>query len=174
MNRAVFLDRDGTIIVDRGYLGTSEGVELLPGAGQALLSLRQAELLLVLVTNQSGVARGYFDLATVAAQHAVLAERLAPFGVTFAGIEVCPHHPEQNCDCRKPRPALLRRAADRLDLDLRHSYMVGDKPSDVAAGKAAGCTTVLVGSGGADADYAAVDITAAAAWICQHASAHGR
>jgi D-glycero-D-manno-heptose 1,7-bisphosphate phosphatase len=159
----VFLDRDGTIIADRGYLDTVEGVCLLPGAGTALANLAGAGLLLVIVTNQSGIGRGFFDRQMVDAQHRRLGELLAPYGVRLAAVEVCPHRPDEGCDCRKPQTGMLERAARRLDVDLRRSFMVGDKASDMAAGRAAGCVTVLIGQKAeADVDLCCRDLPAAA------------
>ena len=165
MHRAVFVDRDGTVVVDHSYLATAEGIELLPGVGDALALLLQHGFMLVLVTNQSGIGRGYFPMSVVEAQHRRLAELLAGHGVRFAGIEVCPHAPWENCACRKPAPGLLRAAAGRLDIDLLRSFVVGDKPGDVLAGKAAGCTAIMVGGSCPEADYAAADLPAATGWI---------
>ncbi len=163
---AVFLDRDGTVIVDKGYLGDVAGVELLPGAGEALARLAAAGFLLILITNQSGIGRGFFPHEVVDRQHARLRQLLEPYGVEFAAIAVCPHAPEQNCDCRKPSPKLLQNKARELRLDMAASFMVGDKDSDMAAGRAAGCAAVIaVGHKLATADYQAASITEAAAWI---------
>lgn len=166
LRKAVFLDRDGTVIPDHGYLANTEGVTLLPGAGEALQQLAAAGYLLVLVTNQSGIGRGYFTRAVVDAQHDRLCELLRPFGVAFAGIEVCPHLPDEKCDCRKPRPGMLHKAAKALGVDLFHSFMVGDKVADVIAGRAAGCRTIRIGSSCTDAaDYFTDSLAKAAAWI---------
>ncbi|MFA4944195.1 MAG: HAD family hydrolase [Lentisphaeria bacterium] len=165
--RAVFLDRDGTLIPDHGYLATVEGVNLLPGAGEALRRLHDAGFLLVLVTNQSGIGRGYFSRELLHAQHERLQELLTPHGVPLAAIDYCPHLAADACDCRKPQPGMLRRAAAALALDLRHSFMVGDKESDVAAGHAAGCRAVRIGEPGTAtaAETLAADLAAAAAAI---------
>lgn len=165
MRRAVFLDRDGTLIPDAGYLDTVQGVRLLPGVGDALRRLTEAGFVLVLITNQSGVARGYFTLALVHEQNARLAELLHPYGVSFAAVEVCPHHPSDGCDCRKPKAGMLTRAATRLGIGLEASFVVGDKPSDVGAARAAGCGAVALGAGVRDADFNARDLTGAAQWI---------
>jgi D-glycero-D-manno-heptose 1,7-bisphosphate phosphatase len=168
MPKAVFIDRDGTVVPDHGYLADAAGIELLPGAGTALRALARGGFLLVLVTNQSGVARRYFTLQAVAEQHRRLEELLRVFGVVFDGVEVCPHLPDAGCDCRKPRPGMLVRAAARLGIDLSRSFMVGDKISDVEAGLAAGCRTVRLGDGGVAPAAAVVpDLTAAAAWILE-------
>ena len=165
MARAVFLDRDGTVIVDRAYLDNVEGVQLLPRAGEALSLLATHGFLLVVVTNQSGIGRGYFSAQTVEAQHRRLEELLAAFGVRLAGVAVCPHAPWEECDCRKPAPGLIARAAARLQIDLSRSYVIGDKVGDVAAGRAAGCMTVRVGEPCPDADAAVPDLWQAAQWV---------
>ncbi len=143
MDKAIFFDRDGTIISDRGYLDTVDGVELLPKVGTALSTMAKKGFKLILITNQSGVGRGRFELAVVHAQHDRLAELLEPFGVAFALIKICPHHPDDACACRKPEPRLLMDSAEELNIDLDRSWMLGDKASDVQAGKAAGCRTIL-------------------------------
>ena len=163
--KAVFLDRDGTVIPDAGYLATVEGVSLLPGAGVALAALARAGFLLVLVTNQSGIGRGYFTAATVEAQHRRLQALLEPFGVRFADIEYCPHAPDTACGCRKPQPGLLLAAAAKLHLSPADSFMIGDKAADVAAGRAIGCRTIFLGHACAQADFCAPTLAAAAEWI---------
>ncbi len=174
MNRAIFLDRDGTLIVDRGYLADPDGVELLPGVGESLARLRQAGFLLVVATNQSGIGRGRFDQAAVAAQHRRLRELLSAYGVGLAAIEVCPHTPEDGCDCRKPASGLLRRAADDLDIDLAASYMIGDKDSDVLAGAQVGCRTFRIGTFSAEpsdnGDWQVEDLTQATRLILDRPS----
>ncbi|WP_419787455.1 D-glycero-alpha-D-manno-heptose-1,7-bisphosphate 7-phosphatase [Pseudodesulfovibrio sp.] len=147
----VLLDRDGTIIYDRHYLSDPEGVELLPGAAEGLRRLIDLGLGLVVVSNQSGVGRGYFDEASVQACNSRMAELLAPYGVTFEGMYWCPHTPEEECDCRKPEPGLIQRAARELDFDPAASFMVGDKIADMGVGRNAGAATILVRTGkGAD------------------------
>ena len=166
LNKAVFLDRDGTVIPDANYLATVEGVMLLPGAGEALAALARAGFLLVLVTNQSGIGRGYFTAETVAAQHRRLQELLEPFGIKFAAIEFCPHAPDTACDCRKPKPGMLLAAAGKLHVSTVASFMIGDKPADVEAGRAVGCRTVFIGPQPcAAADFSTPTLAAAAEWI---------
>jgi len=171
MQKAVFVDRDGTLIVDRGYLADPAGVELLSGVTDGLLALQEAGFLLVLVTNQSGVGRGLFPLTAIDAQHRQLAGILDRQGINLAGIEVCPHRPEDGCECRKPRPGMLLRAAKRLEIDTTASFMVGDRCTDVQAGAAVGCQTVFLGTKNdcPTADACAPGFSAAAAWIlgCQ-------
>jgi D-glycero-D-manno-heptose 1,7-bisphosphate phosphatase len=151
---AVFLDRDGTIIREEHYLSRPAQVALLPGAGAAIGRLNAAGVPVVVVTNQAGVARGYFPECRVAEVHARLSELLAADGAAVAGYYHCPHHPAAvideyriDCECRKPRPGLLLTAARELGLDPARSWMVGDKRSDLEAGAAAGCRTVLVRTG---------------------------
>ena len=162
---AVFLDRDGTLIRDTGYLDNVAGVQLLPGVGAALAALARAGFVLVVVTNQSGIGRGLIRAEIVEQQHERLRDLLRPSGVELAAVEYCPHAPDTGCDCRKPLPGMLLRAAGRLGIDLSASFMVGDKPADVGAGQAAGCRTVFLGDGCAEADFNAPDVPAAAAWI---------
>lgn len=140
--RALFLDRDGTLIVDVGYPRDPALVEPLPGAIDALRAL-QASCALVIISNQSGIARGTITEAEAQAVHARVIAVFAQGGVTFAGAYYCPHAPDAGCRCRKPAPGLLQDAAAELDLDLAASVMIGDKPSDLEAGRAAGCATVL-------------------------------
>ena len=169
---AVFLDRDGTLIPDHGYLAAVDGVTLLPGVGPALAELARAGFLLVLITNQSGIGRGYFTRAVVDAQHERLQERLRPFGAELAALEVCPHTPEESCDCRKPWPGMLQRAAAALRLDLPRSWMIGDKALDAQAGRAAGCRAIrLAAAADPAADATVPDVAAATRWILAQVTA---
>lgn len=173
-SRAVFLDRDGTIMEDTNYVGDVERVVLIPRAADALKRLRDAGYRLFIVTNQSGVGRGYFSREAVEQIHAHLDEHFAQSGVEFDRYYVCPHHPEDNCDCRKPKPKFLQEAAREFDLDLARSFMIGDRPTDIGAGLSAGTKTILVLTGAgretlarneATPDHVADDIAAAADWI---------
>ncbi|MGM9571665.1 MAG: D-glycero-alpha-D-manno-heptose-1,7-bisphosphate 7-phosphatase [bacterium] len=171
MHKAVFLDRDGTIIEDPGYLSRPEQVRFLPGAIKGLKKMQEAGYLLVIITNQSGIARGYFTEDDLKKVHDYLTEQLARQGIDLAGIYYCPHHPEKGyppyvkkCRCRKPGSALLERAAEELKINLAASWMIGDKASDILAGKRAGCRTVLIaGQAAADCqpDWLASDLEAA-------------
>ncbi|HEX9020654.1 MAG TPA: HAD family hydrolase [Nitrospirota bacterium] len=159
MKRAVFLDRDGTVNEEVGYLSDLGKLRLIPGAGAAIRRLNEAGLTVVLVTNQSGVARGYFPESFVHETHALLADMLKEEGARLDGIYFCPHHPTAGdsgytvaCDCRKPGTGLIDRAARDLALDIRNSYVVGDKWSDVELGQRAGAHTVLVRTGFAHND----------------------
>ena len=151
---AVFLDRDGTLNVDVHYLSAPSKLELLPGASRALRRLAQAGFVIVVVTNQSGVARGKLDEATLASIHVELAAQLAEQGAGFDAVYYCPHHPSEGqppyraaCDCRKPLPGLLTRAARELSLDLSRSWVIGDSLRDLEAGAALGVPGILVGTG---------------------------
>jgi D-glycero-D-manno-heptose 1,7-bisphosphate phosphatase len=155
MRPALFLDRDGTLIVDVGYPRDPAQVELVPGAAAALAAL-PSEVALVIVTNQSGLARGRITLAEAEAVEAEVAAQFAAAGVHFAGAYRCPHGPDDGCRCRKPAPGMLETAAADLGLDLARSIMIGDKPSDVAAGRAAGCRAALWFAAAPTAD--AVDV----------------
>jgi D-glycero-D-manno-heptose 1,7-bisphosphate phosphatase len=149
VKRAVFLDRDGTIIREVGYASRVEDLELLPGAAQALRRIGEAGYLRIVITNQSGVARGYFDAATVERLNEALRGMLAQHGADVESFAYCPHLPEIGgpCDCRKPAPGMLLGEAQRLGVDLSASWMVGDKAIDVEAGHRAGCRTALVRTG---------------------------
>jgi D-glycero-D-manno-heptose 1,7-bisphosphate phosphatase len=147
MKKAAFLDRDGTIIYDVGYLSKLADCKFLPGAIDLLKRLQDDGYELVVVTNQSGIARGYFDEAFVQETHEFLAAQLLREGVTVKAFYFCPHHPEKavrpdllkDCDCRKPRAGMLVQAAQDLSIDLTASLMIGDTSRDLEAGKAAGC-----------------------------------
>lgn len=152
---AVFLDKDGTLLEDVPYNVEPTLMRLSPGAGPALRRLADEGFALVVVSNQSGVARGLFPAAALTGVERRLGELLAPYGVELSGFHFCPHHPEgtvqryaRECECRKPRPGLLRRAASELGIELSHSWMVGDILDDVEAGGRAGCRTVLLDNGG--------------------------
>jgi len=144
---AVFLDRDGTLVRETGYLSDPEALELLPGVGRALRNLVEAGVPLVVVSNQSGVGRGMFTSADVHAVMARLRHRLCAHGVELSAIYHCPHRPEEGCPCRKPRAGLLERAAEDLHLSLADSVMIGDKRIDAAAGRRVGGRGVLVRTG---------------------------
>lgn len=144
---AVFLDRDGTIIVERHYLHDPAGVELLPGAAEGLRRMRALGLPLIVVSNQSGIGRGYFGRKDVERVHGRLIELLEPEGVTLDAFHICPHAPDAGCRCRKPGTGLVLRAGSELGIDPRASFVVGDKPCDIDLGRAAGATTFLVTTG---------------------------
>lgn len=173
--RAVFLDRDGVLIEEVDYLSRVSDLRLLPGSAAAVRRLRQAGWLVIVVSNQSGIARGYFTLATLKRIHAKLAGQLRARGAKLDALYFCPHHPKPQgrCECRKPKIGMLLAAARRFKIDLKASYLVGDASSDISAARRAGCTGVLVrtGHGGKDGKYRAKpavtlkDLAAAADWI---------
>ncbi|MFI9788633.1 D-glycero-alpha-D-manno-heptose-1,7-bisphosphate 7-phosphatase [Kitasatospora sp. NPDC051984] len=149
----MFLDRDGTVTQPRHYPSRPDDLVLQADIGPALHSLQKAGFVLVLVTNQSGVARGFFTEHTVHTMHERLGAMLADHNVRLNGIYFCPHHVEGSvaqfrrlCQCRKPAPGMLYQAAQDLRLDLARSWMVGDSPCDIAAGHSAGTRTALVGT----------------------------
>jgi D-glycero-D-manno-heptose 1,7-bisphosphate phosphatase len=142
MSRALFMDRDGTVMVDVGYPRNPGDVELVPEAPQALARLRELGLKLVVVSNQSGVGRGLVTADEAASVHQRFVEALRAHGVELDAAYYCPHAPDEGCSCRKPSPELLERAARELNLDLGESFMVGDKESDLEAGRRAGCRTI--------------------------------
>lgn len=152
--RAVFLDRDGTINVEKDYLHRVEEFEFIPGAPAAIRRLKDAGFLVVVVTNQSGVARGYYDEQAVADLHGHVQQQLASSGTQVDAFYHCPHHPTEgvgryrvDCDCRKGSPGMLLQAAQDLGIELSGSFMIGDKVADIEAGIAAGCRPILVRTG---------------------------
>lgn len=145
--RFVALDRDGTLIVERNYLADPSGVELLPGVTEGLRELRGMGLGLIVVTNQSGIGRGYFSLSQMDAVHARMNELLAAGGASLDGIYVCPHVPEDSCECRKPRPGMLLRASSEHQFPLEDAVVVGDKDCDVDLGREVGAMTIQVTTG---------------------------
>ncbi len=151
---AVFLDRDGTLVHDRHYPRRPDELVLYDGIGPGLARLQHAGYRLVVITNQSGLARGLFTDHDLDRMHDHLREELARLGLRLDGVYHCPHHPDGTvpalavaCECRKPEPGMLRRAAADLDLDLARSWFLGDILDDVEAGHRAGCRTVLVDLG---------------------------
>jgi D-glycero-D-manno-heptose 1,7-bisphosphate phosphatase len=193
---AVFLDRDGTVIREYGHFWEPNLIELAPGAVEGIRRLKAAGFLIIVVTNQSGIARGVFDERQFWLGERRFEELLAAEGIKIDAVYFCPHHPtegdgpyRQECDCRKPRPGMLTRAEREYGLDLSRSFMVGNSPADVGAGKAAGCRVVqvqtaygrgkhgLVPTGAAtlpdgrpaSADHQAADVREASTWILQAA-----
>jgi histidinol-phosphate phosphatase family protein len=175
----VFLDRDGTLNRDDGYLADPDGLVLLPGAAEAVAALNAAGVKAVVVTNQSGVGRGLITEEALARIHERLRGLLAAGGAVLDGIFVCPHQPEHGCACRKPGTELALRAARDLGVDPARSAMIGDKPADVALAHRLGGRAVLVLTGkgretaaGLTADahphYVARDVLDAVSWLLEH------
>ena len=151
---AVFLDRDGTVTEEVGYVNHPKRLRLLPRSAEAVRRLNAAGIAAVVVTNQAGLARDYFSEDVLHQVNAALTAQLKDAGAYLDGVYFCPHHPSEgqppfrtDCDCRKPKPGLLHRAAAELGLDLRASVIVGDKPSDLAVAPAVGARSVLVLTG---------------------------
>lgn len=153
-SRAVFLDRDGTINEEKEYLHRSEEFSFIPGAPAAIRLLNESGFLVIVVTNQSGIGRGYFDEEAVHRLHRYMDGELDRYGAAVDGYYLCPHHPlygigdyRRECRCRKPLPGMLLEAARDFDIDLTASYLIGDKLADIEAGLAAGCRPLLVRTG---------------------------
>lgn len=190
--KAVFLDRDGTLNVPAGHIASPEALEMTPGAGEAVRKLNRAEFRCVMVTNQPVIARGECTPATLSRIHAKLETRLGEHGAFLDAIYVCPHHPHAGfpgevralkiaCRCRKPEPGMILDAARDLSLDLSQSWLVGDSAADIGAARAAGVRSILVRTGGESAanlaitpDYEAEDIGAAAELIVGGVEAAGK
>ncbi|MFN2258118.1 MAG: D-glycero-beta-D-manno-heptose 1,7-bisphosphate 7-phosphatase [Desulfuromonadaceae bacterium] len=156
-HRAVFLDRDGTINIEKDYLVDKRDFAFIPGAPEAIRALKRAGFLVVVVTNQSGIARGYFNAAQVERLHTYMQNQLQGYFTHVDAFYMCPHHPSAGngrftraCKCRKGEPGLLFEAAQDLNIDLATSYMVGDKVADLEAGLGAGCHPILVRTGYGD------------------------
>ena len=145
--RFVVLDRDGTINIEHSYLSDHRKVELVPGAADGLRQMSEMGMGLVVITNQSGIGRGFFNNECLGLIHGRLCEILEAEGVYLNGIYVCPHTPEDDCQCRKPRPLLIQRASRDLDFEPESCFVIGDKPCDIELGHQVGATTVLVRSG---------------------------
>ncbi len=171
-NTAVFLDRDGTVIEDPGYLNHPDQVKLLAGAGEAIREMQQLGFKTVVVSNQSGVARGIVTEEMLEQIHERLRSLLASLGASLDGIYYCPYHPEgilpkyrRDSDWRKPKPGMLLAAAQEMDIDLKSSWMIGNSQADIDAGRSAGCRTILINTtraapagGGGRPDHIAVNI----------------
>lgn len=183
MKPVVILDRDGTIIADKHYLKSADEVELLPHAAQALTKLRANGFELIVITNQSGIGRGYFSVVDMQAVNRRMCELLAREGLTLSpdAIYYCPHAPEDNCLCRKPLTTLAQTAQNERRFDLKRGFVIGDKKSDLELGYNLGLPAVLVRTGyGMQTEreypdlaaYAADDLDAAADWITGVFSPH--
>ncbi|HIP37976.1 MAG TPA: D-glycero-beta-D-manno-heptose 1,7-bisphosphate 7-phosphatase [Desulfocapsa sulfexigens] len=185
---AVFLDRDGTINEQMGYINHLCRFNLLAGAAEAIKNLNNAGIPVVVISNQSGLARGYFPEELLTAVHEKMGRLLAEKGAHVDGIYYCPHHPEakeerfrETCDCRKPKPGLVLRAAREMNLDPARSFVVGDRWSDIKTAANCGAKSILVrtGYGRGDEqyigphqeiqpDHKAEDLLEAADWILRH------
>ena len=165
LKRAVFLDRDGTVNVEVHYLSQPDQLELLPTVAETIERLNGLGIAVIVVTNQAGVARGYFPEHRLNDIHHRLKEMLATRNARIDGVYYCPHHPDSGlgqyktaCECRKPMPGMLTRAASECCLDLGNSLMIGDRESDLQAGSNAGCQTALVRTGYGSETAAMIDM----------------
>ncbi len=147
MRRAVFLDRDGTLNEDPGYFHEADKLIILPRVPDALRRLKEAGFLLIVITNQGAIGKGLYTVTDMQAVHEALQAYLAPFNTQIDDFFYCPHAEEENCSCRKPKPGMISAAQGKYNIQLKESYAVGDKISDLEAGRAAGCRTVLVLTG---------------------------
>jgi len=145
-NKAIFLDRDGTLNKDSGYVYKIEDFELLPGVIEGLKML-QDEYIFIIITNQSGIGRGYYTVDDFHAFNNHLVKDLAKEGIELKKIYFCPHQKDENCDCRKPNTKYINQAVSEFNIDLKKSWMLGDHPSDVNLGTNAGCNTVFLLTG---------------------------
>jgi D-glycero-D-manno-heptose 1,7-bisphosphate phosphatase len=182
VRKAVFLDRDGVInrkAPEGGYITAWEQVEFLPGVGEALRKLKQSGFLLIVVTNQSAVSRKKLSVEDLESIHRRMVQRLAEEGAGIDAVYYCPHEQNANCECRKPQPKMLLRAAEEHGIDLPQSWMVGDAGSDIDAGRAAGCRTVWMRTANFNddspppAEFTADTIQEAARWILDAGRARG-
>lgn len=173
MNKAVILDRDGVITEDIGYVHKIEDFKLIKNAVEGLKLLKKYKLFIV--TNQSGIGRGYFKFEDFLEYNNRVVEELKKYSIKIEKTYVCPHAPEENCECRKPKTKFLKDAEKEFGIDLSKSFMIGDKKIDVGMGHNAGCKSILVLTGkgmkekeGAKADYIAKDLLDAAKWIVEN------
>ena len=174
-DKVVILDRDGTLVIDRGYLDDPKGLEFEPGAAGGLKRLHSHGYRLVVITNQSGVGRGFFPMERLEAMNVRLCAMVAESGARLAGIYSCPHAPEEACTCRKPEQELMRRAAAELGFDPKAAVVIGDKESDIEFGRRAGATTILIAAPAPTgretrADFIAPDLEAAARIVTSRAA----
>ncbi len=146
-HRAIFVDRDGVINVNRNdYVKSWDEFEYIPGAKEAIKRITDSDWLLIMITNQSPIGRGIFTHETLDHIHFILLKDLSEFGCRIDAIYYCPHRPDEGCECRKPKPGLILKAAKDLRIDLKASWMCGDSDTDLEAGRAAGCMVKKVSS----------------------------
>lgn len=176
LNKAVFTDRDDTINRDVRYCSRPEDFELLPGVGPGIRLLNQAGFKVVVTTNQSGITRGYFTEEMLERIHQKMIDELAKYGACVDAIYYCPHHPDEGCDCRKPKPKLAYQAINDLNIDTSQSYTIGDRLMDAELARAIGCKSVMVPSepgkeelknSSIFPDYIAPDFQSAVKWMIE-------
>jgi len=179
MNRAIFLDRDGTIARDVHYCRRPEDLELLPTVGGGIRLLNKAGFKVIVVTNQSGIARGYFTEEMLDKIHQKMISDLARYGAHIDAIYYCPHHPDEGCACRKPKPKLAYQGIRDLRVDCQRSYVIGDRLMDVQLAKNINCKSVMIENSRGQGelkdcdilpDYIARDLESAARWIVEQES----
>ena len=173
MTKAVFFDRDGTIVEDTGYIHKAEDFKLLPNAIEGLRRLRK--FMIFIVTNQSGIGRGIYKLEDFKKFNDRMIEELGKHKIRIEKIYYCPHAPEHNCDCRKPKTKLLEEARGEFEINLEKSFVIGDQTADIELGKNANCRSILVLTGNGNktkneikADFVAEDLLDAAKWILKN------
>jgi len=176
MPKAIFLDRDNTIIKDDGYFHDPNAIVFMPRAVEGLLKLQHDGFLLVVITNQSGIGRGYFPESDTIAVNQKMTDLLREQGVRLEKIYYCPHALEDDCACRKPKPFLILKAAQEFGIDLAKSFFIGDHMKDMDAGRAAGTATLFLGSPdkSPSIDLAARDLEEAAEKIADYEKIHSR
>ena len=176
--RAVFLDRDGVIIEDSGYVGEISRVNFLPLVGQAIRQLNAAGFKVIIVTNQAGVARGFFREEDVHRVNDYVCGKLAEENAVIDAVYYCPHHIEavieeyrKDCNCRKPKTGMIENAARDFNLDIKKSFLIGDSAKDIEAGRRAGCRTIMINNTGnghrINAHYTARSLVDAVRWILE-------
>ncbi len=154
-NKAIFLDRDGVIIEDKGYVHKAEDLKFIEGSIEALKLLSKTDYKLIVITNQAGIGRGYYSKKDYHKFTNIMLRKLSAEKARIDKIYFCPHHPDDNCDCRKPKIKMLKRAERDLSIDFSKSWVIGDKTIDIKMGENAGCKTILVKTGcrGGDDNY---------------------
>lgn len=182
-NRGVFFDRDGVINKEVNYLDSIDKIEILPGIAEAIKLLNDNKFKVVVITNQSGVARGYFTEEKLNEIHGFILGELSKESALVDAVYYCPHHPDDDCDCRKPKIGLIKRAEKDLDINLKRSFLIGDTISDMKAGLNAGlkCILVLTGYGkderaklkdiDLEVDFITQDVPSAVSWILKECGA---
>lgn len=176
-SRVVFLDRDGTIIEDKVFLGNPDEIEFFPGAIKAIKTLRESGYKIVVISNQSGIGRGILTEKMVKEVNDCLLQRLKENDAPVDALYFCPHHPDDNCDCRKPKTGMIKKAATEFKLDLKNAVVIGDHLCDIELGKNIGAKTVLMLTGhgkkeigesensGVKPDFVAKNLLEAANWV---------
>lgn len=176
MVKAIFLDRDGVINIDKEYVHKIKDFELIPKTIDALKIMQDSGYVLIIITNQSGIGRGYYTEKNFQDLNKHMLELFLSKGIKILNVYYCPHSPDEGCSCRKPSTDFIKEAEKEFKIELKKSYVIGDKTSDIEMGKNAGCKTILVktGKAGEDGrhdvkpDFIAKDLYVAAKLICEH------